>query len=229
MAILDNYNRINDIINETAIKCGRNPDTIRIVSVSKTFSTEIIQEAINSGIRLFGENKVQEAHDKFPGLSGVYELHMIGHLQSNKVREAVNLFELIHSIDKASTALKLNMEAEKNGKIQRVLLQLKTTDEVTKYGAASDEIISIAETISELKNLKLEGIMSIGPNTEDKILIQKSFIETAKTLDIINNRLHLNLKELSMGMSGDYTIAVKEGATMVRIGSAIFGNRDYNI
>lgn len=229
MAILDNYNRISDIINETAIKCGRNPDTIRIISVSKTFDAGIIQEAINSGIRLFGENKVQEAHEKFPGLSGVYELHMIGHLQSNKVRDAVNLFELIHSIDKASTALKLNMEAEKNDKIQRVLLQLKTTDEVTKYGAASEEIISIAETISEFKNLKLEGIMSIGPNTEDKILIQKSFIETAKTLDIINNRLHLNLTELSMGMSGDYTIAVKEGATMVRIGSAIFGNRDYNI
>lgn len=229
MAILDNYNRISDIINETAIKCGRNPDTIRIISVSKTFDAGTIQEAINSGIRLFGENKVQEAHEKFPGLSGVYELHMIGHLQSNKVRDAVNLFELIHSIDKASTALKLNMEAEKNDKVQRVLLQLKTTDEVTKYGAASDEIISIAETISEFKNLKLEGIMSIGPNTEDKILIQKSFIETAKTLDIINNRLHLNLTELSMGMSGDYTIAVKEGATMVRIGSAIFGNRDYNI
>lgn len=229
MAILDNYNRISDIINETAIKCGRNPDAIRIISVSKTFDAGIIQEAINSGIRLFGENKVQEAHEKFPGLSGVYELHMIGHLQSNKVRDAVNLFELIHSIDKASTALKLNMEAEKNDKIQRVLLQLKTTDEVTKYGADSDEIISIAETISEFKNLKLEGIMSIGPNTDDKILIQKSFIETAKTLDIINNRLHLNLTELSMGMSGDYTIAVKEGATMVRIGSAIFGNRDYNI
>ena len=114
MTIIDNYNRIKDTINETALKCGRNPDHIKIISVSKTFNAEIIQEAINSGIKFFGENKVQEANDKFPQLTGDFELHMIGHLQSNKVRDAVNLFELIHSIDKISTALKLNIEAEKN-------------------------------------------------------------------------------------------------------------------
>jgi len=229
MTIIDNYNKIKDAINETALKCGRIPDEIKIISVSKTFDALIIQEAIDSGIRIFGENKIQEAKEKFPMLKGDFELHMIGHLQSNKIRDALSLFEVIHSIDKVSTALKLNNEAEKTGKTQKILLQLKTTDEVTKNGADAAEIISITEKIIEMKNLKLEGLMSIGPNTSDKNLIQKSFIETAKTLDIINSRLNLNLKELSMGMSGDYTIAVKEGATIVRIGSAIFGNRDYSI
>ncbi|HNX23872.1 MAG TPA: YggS family pyridoxal phosphate-dependent enzyme [Spirochaetota bacterium] len=229
MTIIDNYNKIKDTINETALKCGRNPDMIKIISVSKTFDMLTIQEAIDSGIRIFGENRIQEANEKFPQLKGNFELHMIGHLQSNKAREAVSLFEVIHSIDKVSTALKLDSEAEKKGKIQRVLIQLKTTDEVTKSGAGQSEIFSIAESISGMKNLKLEGLMSIGPNTADKNLIRKSFIETAETLDIINSRLNLSLKELSMGMSGDYTIAIEEGATIVRIGSAIFGNRDYTI
>lgn len=229
MTIIDNYNKIKDTINETALKCGRNPDMIKIISVSKTFDMLTIQEAIDSGIRIFGENRIQEANEKFPQIKGNFELHMIGHLQSNKAREAVSLFEVIHSIDKVSTALKLDSEAEKKGKIQRVLIQLKTTDEVTKSGAGQSEIFSIAESISVMKNLKLEGLMSIGPNTADKNLIRKSFIETAETLDIINSRLNLSLKELSMGMSGDYTIAIEEGATIVRIGSAIFGNRDYTI
>ncbi len=227
MSLLDNYNKIQESVVESALKCGRNPDEIRIISVSKTFSSHLVQEAINSGIRIFGENRIQEAEKKIAELTGNFEFHMIGHLQSNKTRDALRLFELIHSIDKVTTAEKLNNDAEKTGKIQRILIQLKTTDEETKYGLSSDEIISVAESISKLKNLKLEGIMSIGPNTTDNALIQKSFIETAKMFDTLNKALGLDLKELSMGMSGDYTIAIKEGATMLRIGSAIFGNRNY--
>lgn len=227
MTIKDNYNRIKDDVIETALKCGRNPDEIKIIAVSKTFTVEKIQEAINSGITVFGESKVQEAVSKFPHISGKYELHMIGHLQSNKSREALDLFDVIHSIDKISTASKLNSEAEKTGKIQSIYLQLKTTDEITKYGADSIEIIRIVESLIDMKNLKVKGLMSIGPNTIDPVLIQKSFTETAKTLDIINSRFNLNLKGLSMGMSGDFKIAVKEGATILRIGSAIFGDRNY--
>lgn len=167
MSLLDNYNKIQDTIIETALKCGRNPEQIKIISVSKSFETQLIQDAINSGIKLFGENKIQEANEKIKKLSGDFEFHMIGHLQSNKVRDAVNLFEVIHSIDKVSTAAKLNEEAEKKGKIQRILIQLKTTDEITKYGASSDDIIPLAEAISSMKSLKLEGLMSIGPNTSD--------------------------------------------------------------
>jgi hypothetical protein len=227
MTIIDNYNRIKNEVIETALKCGRNPDDIKIISVSKTFPIEKIQDAVNSGIKLFGESKVQEAYSKFPLITGDYELHMIGHLQSNKAREAIDMFDVIHSVDKVSTAYKLNSEAEKKDKIQRIYLQLKTTDEINKHGADSAEIINIAEAVSVMKHIKLEGLMSIGPNTSNPILIQKSFIETSKTLDIINSRLNLNLTGLSMGMSGDYKIAVQEGATILRIGSAIFGDRDY--
>jgi hypothetical protein len=227
MTIIDNYNRIKDEVIETAIKCGRNPDDIKIISVSKTFAVEKIQEAVNSGIKIFGESKVQEAYLKFPQVTGNFELHMIGHLQSNKAREAIDMFDVIHSIDKISTATKLNSEAEKKSKIQSIYLQLKTTDEITKHGADTDEIVTIAEAVSHMTNIKLEGLMSIGPNTTDPILIRKSFIETAKKLDIINSHLKLNLTGLSMGMSGDYRIAVQEGATILRIGSAIFGDRDY--
>ena len=225
MTIIDNYNRIKEVINETAIKCGRKSDEIKIVAVSKTFSEDVIREAINSGIEIFGENRVQEAEKKFKSLTGNFKLHMVGHLQSNKSGEAVKLFDLIHSVDKISTAAKLNLEAEKLSKLQSVLLQLKTSDEDTKYGADPSEIISIAESILEMKNLSLKGIMSIGPNTSDKSIIRKSFTETYKALNKINATLNLNLKELSMGMSGDYTIAIEEGASVIRIGSAIFGNR----
>ncbi len=228
MTIIDNFKRISEKVHETAINCGRNPHEIRIIAVSKTFGADIIQEAINSGINLFGENRVQEALTKFSSLTGNYELHMIGHLQSNKSRDAVRLFDMIQTIDKISTAEKLNEEADKCGKIQRVLLQLKTTDEVTKSGSTSEQLFDLAYLFSTLKNLKLEGLMSIGPNTDDKKLIEKSFIETSKTLDKLNSSLKTGMTELSMGMSGDYTIAIKEGATMIRIGSAIFGGRYLN-
>ena len=225
MTIIDNYNRIKEKVNETAIKCGRTSDEIKIVAVSKTFNEDVIREAINSGIDIFGESKVQEAGKKFGSLAGNFELHMIGHLQSNKSGEAVKLFDMIHSVDKISTAIKLNSEAEKLSKLQSILLQLKTSDEDTKHGADPSEIISIAESILEMKNLRLKGIMSIGPNVTDKSIIRKSFIETYKTLNKINSVLNLNLRELSIGMSGDFTIAIEEGASMIRIGTAIFGNR----
>jgi len=228
MTLIDNYNKIKEKIIETALQCGRNPENIKIIAVSKTFESALIQEALNNGIRIFGENKVQEASTKFFSINGNFELHMIGNLQTNKIRDALNLFEVIHSIDKLPTAEKLNSEAKKKGKVQRIFLQLKTSDEITKHGADSNEIISLAENIIMMENLKLEGLMSIGPNTTDNNLIQKSFIETAKMLDTINKILKLNLNELSMGMSGDYTIAIQEGATILRIGSAIFGNRKYN-
>ena len=225
MTIIDNYNKIKEKVNEAAIKCGRKSDEIKIVAVSKTFGEDVIREAINSGIEIFGENRIQEAGKKFGSLPRDFKLHMIGHLQSNKSGEAVKLFDLIHSVDKISTASKLNLEAEKLSKLQSVLLQLKTSDEDTKHGAASSEIISIAESILEMKNLRLEGIMSIGPNVADKSVIRKSFTETYKAMNKINAALNLNLKELSMGMSGDFTIAIEEGASLIRIGTAIFGNR----
>ncbi|HPF06096.1 MAG TPA: YggS family pyridoxal phosphate-dependent enzyme [Spirochaetota bacterium] len=228
MTIIDNYKRIREQIDTKALKIGRDPASINIISVSKTFPFEDIQEAIDSGISIFGENKVQEAKEKLLHLNGNFSFHMLGHLQTNKAKDAVKLFDMIHSIDKNETALKINNEAFKINKIQSVLIQIKTSDEKTKSGIAPDDAIKLAEYITTLKNLKLEGVMSIGPLTEDSRLTAKSFKETADTLISINKALSLNLKELSMGMSGDYLMAVEQGATMLRIGTAIFGKRSYN-
>jgi len=178
MSIIDNYNRINDSVRETAIKCGRNPDNIKIIAVSKTFSVQIIQEAIDSGIILLGENKIQEAKNKVPLLTGNFKMHMIGHLQSNKTRDAVQLFDLIHSIDKLSTAEKLNNEAAKINKVQKILLQFKTTGEYSQSGATLDDLQTIAESVLKMKNLSIEGLMNIGPNIQDINKIRQSFADT---------------------------------------------------
>jgi len=228
MTIIDNYRRIKDEINEKAVKSGRTPEDIKIIAVSKTFPITDVQEAVDSGITLFGENKVQEAKEKISHLHGDFNFHMLGHLQTNKVKDAVKLFDMIHSIDNAGTALKIDNESLKIGKIQRVLLQIKTSDEETKSGINPDDAVNLAEYIINLKNLKLEGVMSIGPLTDDIRLTSKSFKETADTLNRINRSLSINMSEISMGMSGDYLMAVEEGATILRIGTAIFGKRSYN-
>lgn len=228
MTIIDNYRKIKDEISEKALKTGRKPEDIKIISVSKTFSLHEIQEAIDSGIHLFGESKIQEAKEKIPNLRGDFQFHMLGHLQTNKAKDAVKFFEMIHSIDKTDTALKVNNEAFKISKIQRILIQIKTSDEETKSGISPDQAVKLAEYITTLKNLKLEGVMSIGPLTDDKNLTSKSFRETSNTLAKINHSLALSLNEISMGMSDDYLMAVEEGATILRIGTAIFGKRSYN-
>ncbi len=227
MTIHENFKKITEAVNLTAATCGRNPGEIKIVSVSKTFPFSDIQEAIDCGINLFGENRVQEAKLKIPELTGNFDFHLIGHLQSNKAKDAVKLFSLIHSIDKLSTAEKVNSEAEKIGKTQKILLQIKTTDEETKSGAAEDDLLYLAEKILAMDNLDLRGVMTVGPLTDDKNIIRNSFRQTRTALDMINNKFNLSLDEISMGMSGDFTIAIEEGSTMIRVGSAIFGGREY--
>ncbi|HOK92914.1 MAG TPA: YggS family pyridoxal phosphate-dependent enzyme [Spirochaetota bacterium] len=227
MTIAENYKIIKEKVAEAALKSNRDPQSIKILAVSKTFDASVVQEAIDSGITLFGENKVQEAKSKILQLAGNFEFHMIGHLQSNKARDAVKLFSLIHSVDKKSTAEKLDEEAGRIGKIQDILIQIKAFDEPSKSGINPEEALELAEHIVTLKNLRLKGVMNIGPLSEDLSDARKSFEMTRRTLEKINSRLSLSLSELSMGMSGDYPIAIEEGATIVRIGSAIFGNRSY--
>lgn len=227
MYYFDNFIKIKNNVNNAALKSSRDPDSIKIIAVSKTFSHEIVQQAIDSGITLFGENKIQEATSKIPLLSGNFEFHMIGHLQSNKAKDAVKLFSLIHSIDSISTAEKVNREAAKNDKIQDILIQINSSGEESKSGVSPEEAIDLAGNIIEMSNLKLRGVMTIGPLTDNESEIRKSFILTREKLDSINRELALSLSELSMGMSDDYTIAVEEGATLLRIGSAIFGGRPY--
>jgi PLP dependent protein len=227
MTVIDNYRLIEKKIRQIASARGAG-NGITIISVSKTFSAQVIQEAIDSGITIFGENKVQEAREKIPVLKGPFSFHMIGHLQSNKAREAVALFDVIHSIDKEETAAKVNEEAKKIEKVQKVLIQVNVSGEESKSGAEAEGSFSLAEHILKLENVSLIGLMTMAPFTDNRGIIRDVFSKTRELRDSINSRLGIDLKELSMGMSSDYDIAVEEGATMVRIGAAIFGERTYS-
>lgn len=227
MSIIDNYKKIKEEIEKIAVSSGRKGEDVQIVAVTKTFPAETLQEAIDSGIVLIGENKVQEAGRKIKEIRGDYSLHLVGHLQSNKAKEAVALFDVIHSIDKLSTAEKVNKEAGRINKVQKILVQVNTSGEETKSGTLPGGALSLCDGISKLENIELLGLMTIGPFTDDEERISKAFRQLKNLLMEINAALKTDLRELSMGMTSDYKIAVREGATLVRIGSAIFGQRDY--
>ncbi len=223
--IQEAYRGVMDEIETAAARAGRNPEEVKIVAVSKTVSREVLQEAIDAGIHLFGENRVQEAAAKIPQLRGSFAFHLVGHLQSNKAKDAVRLFDMIHSIDKASTARKVDAEAGKIGKRQKILVQVNTSGEATKSGAAPEETEALCREVLRCRNLELCGLMTIGPLTDDDGAIRTSFRLLRQLRDAINASLGISMKELSMGMSSDFAIAVEEGATMVRIGTRIFGAR----
>lgn len=223
--VYDAYHKVIEEIGNVAARAGRTPDEVQVVAVSKTVSVAVIQSAIDAGILLFGENRVQEAAAKIPQLRGKFTFHLVGHLQSNKAKEAVRLFEMIHSIDKESTARKVDTEAAKIGKKQKILVQINTSGEATKSGVEPDDAKALCESIMQCNNLELCGLMTIGPLTEDEKAIRSSFRMLRNLRDEINASLGLSMKELSMGMSSDFAIAVEEGATMVRIGTLIFGTR----
>lgn len=225
MIFIVNYNRLLEEIRRIALSASRNPDDISIIAVSKTHPVAVVQEAINSGIRIFGENRVQEAKAKIPALMGDFAFHLVGHLQSNKARDAVRLFDVIHSIDRLSTATEVDKEAARAGKVQKVLAQINTSGEASKSGALPGEAEALCGGIIRLPNIRLLGLMTIGPLTHEEARIRDSFRTLRGLLGDINTKLGLDLRELSMGMSADYAIAVEEGATMVRIGTAIFGER----
>lgn len=227
MSISERYAAIRGRVDDLAIQAGRNPEDIRIIAVSKTFPASTVQEALDAGIYYLGENRVQEAADKKTELRGTYEYHMIGHLQSNKVKEAVALFDCIHGIDKFSTARKLDAAAADVGKQQNILLQVNTSKEPQKSGIEPDRALDTAKEIMRLPNLHLRGLMTVGPLTDNEDEVIKAFRSARSLFEQMKNHLSDDICELSMGMSGDYHLAIAEGATMLRIGSAIFGRREY--
>ncbi|HZW38817.1 MAG TPA: YggS family pyridoxal phosphate-dependent enzyme [Ignavibacteriaceae bacterium] len=226
--IADNLHKVRERIAEVCAKNGRNPNEVTLIAVSKNFGIEEIEEAKNTGQIVFGENRAQELTQKYEVIGNNVVWHFIGSLQRNKVRFAVNAAEYIHSVDSFLLASEINKYAAKQNKIQKILLQFKTTNEDSKQGITSEsELRDLALYCKEFKNIQLVGLMTIGPLTEDKDEIKKSFRYLSEMKLMINNE-GLDLKELSMGMTNDYDIAIEEGATMVRIGSAIFGYRDYS-
>jgi len=226
--IAENLAILRQKIEETCRRSGRNSDEVKLIAVSKYFGVDAIIEAKNCGLTDFGENRAQELTLKFEKLGDSVAWHMIGTLQKNKVKYAVNAAELIHSVDSVDLVEEINKRAEKISKVQKILFEVKTSEEETKSGLETEnEILSLAKRCSELKNINLKGLMTMAPLTADANIIRKSFRDLRNLKDRINNKGY-NLTELSMGMTSDFEIAIEEGATMIRIGSAIFGDRDYS-
>ena len=203
-----------------------NKPQINIVVVTKTRSPEEIQEAIAAGATSIGENRVQEAEQKFSKIQNIEktEKRLIGRLQSNKAKKAVKIFDTIDSVDSLKLSQKISKAAEDLGKTQRVLLQINSSGENTKAGFSLNNKKEILECIN-MSCIKVEGLMTMGPNTKEIDLIAKSFQKTKKLFDELNKLENVKMKTLSMGMSGDYLIAVREGSTSIRVGTAIFGPR----
>ena len=213
-------------ITYAALRAGRNPEEIKLIAVTKSQPIDKIKEAADLGLRVFGENRIQEAKTKIEFLKDFnIEWHMVGHLQSNKVKDAVRLFEVIHSLDSEKLARLINRESEKSGKTQRVLIQVKLSEEESKYGIKEREIENLLKTCKDLKNLRVEGLMTIPPYFENPEDVRPYFRKLRQIKENLSEKDYF-LKELSMGMSHDFEVAIEEGATMVRIGTALFGQRE---
>ncbi|MEW6381820.1 MAG: YggS family pyridoxal phosphate-dependent enzyme [bacterium] len=227
VSIKENWQRIKERIDRAALRAGRSPEEITLVAVSKKQSMEKIRQAVDAGARVLGENYVQEAQEKIPLLTGYpIEWHLIGHLQSNKVKLAVPLFTLIHTVDSLELARLISQRAQREGKIQSILIQINMAGEESKSGIAPQEAGEMAGQIIKLPHLSLEGLMTIPPEVDDPEKVRPYFAGLRDVRDQLNRYLPSPLKTLSMGMSHDFEVAIEEGATLVRVGSAIFGPRD---
>lgn len=225
--IAENLQILRNRIDQICLKVSRDSNSVKLIAVSKSFGIDEIKQAIQAGQAEFGENKAQELVTKFDVLGNQVIWHFIGRLQKNKVKYAIRTADYIHSVDSLSLVEEIQKHAEKLGKTQKILIEVKTSEEETKSGVTEKEEISkIAKYCSQASNLNLIGLMTIAPFTEDKNLIRKSFRYLRKLKEELNSEGY-NLTELSMGMTSDYEIAIEEGATMLRIGSAIFGERTY--
>ncbi len=227
-----NWNRIKRIVSSKATSCGRNPDDVKIIAVSKTHPAQFIKWGIDAGIPIFGENYAQEAKEKYEDVSGLGcvqpEWHFIGHLQSNKVKFLVPFVSMIHSVDSFHLAEEISKQVAKLSKTMDILLQVNTSGELSKSGCEPDEIFELFETVSNLDNLRIKGLMTIGSFSPDEEIYRQEFRVLSGIRDELKSMYpESQVTDLSMGMSGDFETAIEEGATMVRVGSAIFGPRYY--
>ncbi|MGA2978693.1 MAG: YggS family pyridoxal phosphate-dependent enzyme [Terriglobales bacterium] len=232
MSIAENIARVREQISAAARRAARNSDEITLMGVSKTFPAESIREAYAAGLRVFGENRVQEFAGKATALCDLrdVEWHLIGHLQSNKAAKAAELFDAVDSVDSVRVAEKLNGFAASAGKTLSVLLEINVGGEEAKSGLApgSDELERILKSAPLWENLKFRGLMTVPPYTEDPEGSRPYFVQLRQIRDLIAARTlpHIGTVVLSMGMSHDFEVAIEEGATCVRVGTAIFGQRE---
>ena len=207
-------------------RAGRPVESVRLVAVSKTHPPEHVEAAARCGLRLFGENKVQEAAAKVPNCSSSLEWHLVGHLQSNKVRPAVQLFSLIHSIDSAELLLRLNRICDEEGRRMPVCLEVNVAGEASKFGLAPDAVSGVLAAAQDCARIEVAGLMAIPPAVEDPDRARGFFRTLRELRDRLRGETGYELPELSMGMSHDFETAIEEGATMVRVGTDIFGVRE---
>lgn len=222
-----NYRKILNRVNEAAAQCGRNPKDVKLLGAAKAQSVEAIRAAISAGVTLIGENYVQETKEKKDGVAASVEWHMIGHLQRNKAGAAIELFDIVESLDNLALARELDKEARKRGKIVRIFVEVNLGGEESKSGIAKDSVVSLLEEAAKLSCLRVEGLMTVPPFCENLEEVRPYFRELNKLRRQLSElRLpNVDLKELSMGMTHDYVVAIEEGATIVRIGTALFGPR----
>lgn len=233
-SISANILQIRSDIRQAALQVKRNPDEIILMAVTKTYPVAYIEEAYRSGIRHFGENKVQDAKEKYHVLDHMdppATRHMIGHLQTNKVRQAVEIFDLIHSVDSLRLASEIDKRAYTRDKIMDILIQVNTSREATKYGIPVEDTFELVKRVSELKNVRIRGLMTIGALTAsiagDPEKVRPYFRKLSELSQFIagQNIPGVSMEYLSMGMSHDFAAAIEEGANLIRIGTAIFGKR----
>ena len=228
--ITENLEQVRKNIEEACRAVNRDPGEVTLISVSKTKPVSMLQEAYDAGSRDFGENKVQEIMDKYPQLPSDIRWHMIGHLQRNKVKYIVDKVSMIHSVDSLRLAQTIEQEAAKHDVCVPILLEVNVAQEETKFGLKMEEVLPLVESVAEFPHIKIQGLMTIAPYVQNPEENRPVFRQLKKlSVDIAAKNINnVNMSVLSMGMTGDYQVAVQEGATMVRVGTGIFGERDYS-
>ena len=225
MDLAANLERIQIRIDEACGRAGRPPSSVQLMAVSKGQPPEAVAAAANLGLILFGENKVQEAKAKIPLCQGHLRWQMIGHLQSNKCRDAVQLFEMIQSVDSLDLAREINKWSEKSAKTMPILLEVNVAGESSKFGYTPDRILAELDQLNSLPKIEIHGLMTIAPWAQDAEKVRPVFRRLRELKERCEQALGAPLPQLSMGMSGDFEVAIEEGATLVRIGTALFGPR----
>ena len=225
----ENLEIVEEKIQEACKKSGRNREDVTLIAVSKTKPVETLQEAYDLGVRVFGENKVQELTEKYDALPKDIHWHMIGHLQRNKVKYIIDKVDLIHSVDSIRLAETIDKEAQKHDLVANILVEVNVAKEESKFGLMPEEVDGFIDEIAKLKHIQVKGLMTIAPFVENPEKNRTVFADLRKlSVDIAKKNVdNVNVSILSMGMTNDYEVAVEEGATMVRVGTGIFGARNY--
>ena len=225
MFVAENLERVRGQITQAAAKAGRSANDVELVAITKTHPAEKVREAVDAGHTLFGESRVQEARAKIPELPSNLRWHFVGHLQKNKIRHALPLFELFHGVDSLALAQEINRIAAEEGMHPRILLEINVAEEGSKFGFKTESLRVEMESLLTLPRLSIEGLMCIPPLADEAEASRKYFVQLRELRDSLEKEFDLTLPHLSMGMTNDFPVAVEEGATLVRVGTAIFGER----